>query len=437
MVMHIKRRMETEREKKEKEIFQKLSVRQDVEKEWRAFRKKRFWETAIGAIAAVILFLAFALPDMGKKEEQARLIRPRFPWQTEVYELKVGYGSQREKISLPVHGMELSEDELEACFEEAKDLFFTQMLGENERKDYVTRDLDFSSTADGTELTASFRPRDFTALGADGRLIAEALSEEGVPVTIFLELRGGEWERTYETEVVLYPPEPSVEDGLLEAIVQAEQSERKEEEVSLPEAFEGQALSYETEEETKAWPALLLCLTAIPALFWQLPLERKKEALKKRDRQLLEDYPELVLRLSLLLKAGLAIRNAWGMMAREYHEAHSGGNKRRYAYEEMWLSLCRMESGVSEREEYQNFGIRIGLHPYLRLSGLLEQNLEKGNKSLLFFLGEEQQKAFEERKNQIRKLGEEAGTRLLGPMMLYFIIVLIILLVPAWMSFSL
>ena len=95
-----------------------------------------------------------------------------------------------------------------------------------------------------------------------------------------------------------------------------------------------------------------------------------------------------------------------------------------------------MKAGVPEREEYQNFGMRCGLHPYLRLSALLEQNLQKGNKSLLSLLQGEQIQAFEERKNQIRKPGEEAGTKLLGPMMLYFLIVLMILLIPAWMSFS-
>ena len=42
--------------------------------------------------------------------------------------------------------------------------------------------------------------------------------------------------------------------------------------------------------------------------------------------------------------------------------------------------------------------------------------------------------SLEERKNQVKKLGEEAGTKLLLPMLLMLVVVLMIVIVPAFVS---
>ena len=46
----------------------------------------------------------------------------------------------------------------------------------------------------------------------------------------------------------------------------------------------------------------------------------------------------------------------------------------------------------------------------------------------------EASQAFEERKARARRLGEEAGTKLLAPMFLMLAVVLVIVIVPAFMS---
>ena len=318
-------------------------------------------------------------------------------------------------------------------FTAARDLFWKQMVGENQTEDHITENLNFSPTAAGTEFTAAFRPEDFSVIGADGTLLGGR--KETKTVKIFLDIQGGEEKRSYETEVTVYPEERSEEEELEDYIKGAEGVNRAQEIFELPQEFKGDRLSYEEKKKESVWPLAAICIILLPGIMWYMPVQKQKEALKRRERQLLEDYPDLVLKFSLLLKAGLTIRNVWQKIGEDYdREVNRTGI--RYAYEEIWQSACRMKAGVPEREEYQNFGMRCGLHPYLRLSALLEQNLQKGNKSLLSLLQGEQIQAFEERKNQIRKLGEEAGTKLLGPMMLYFLIVLMILLIPAWLSFS-
>jgi hypothetical protein len=79
--------------------------------------------------------------------------------------------------------------------------------------------------------------------------------------------------------------------------------------------------------------------------------------------------------------------------------------------------------------------MRCASQQYTRLSTLLSQNLRKGNSSLLDVLNEEATKAFNERMDAARKLGEEAGTKLLLPMILMLVIVMVIIMIPAYMAF--
>ena len=71
------------------------------------------------------------------------------------------------------------------------------------------------------------------------------------------------------------------------------------------------------------------------------------------------------------------------------------------------------------------------------LGALLSQNLRKGTKGLTQMLRMEAIQAFEERKARAKRLGEEAGTKLLAPMFLMLAVVLVIVIVPAFLSIQL
>ena len=60
--------------------------------------------------------------------------------------------------------------------------------------------------------------------------------------------------------------------------------------------------------------------------------------------------------------------------------------------------------------------------------------IKKGSKGISEMLRMEAVQALEDRKSRARQLGEEAGTRLLIPMLLMLIIVITIVVVPAFLS---
>ena len=167
-------------------------------------------------------------------------------------------------------------------------------------------------------------------------------------------------------------------------------------------------------------------------IFYDQELDKK---MKEHDTQMMVDYPELINKFVLLLSAGMTVNGAWGKIAKEYQNKVSENKcEKRFAYEEWSLTWNEKNNGVTETKALEHFGQRSKLLPYMKFSSLLAQNLRKGSKGLLELLEYEAIDAFENRKQMTKRLAEEAGTKLLGPMMAMLFLVLIIIMVPAMTS---
>ena len=145
------------------------------------------------------------------------------------------------------------------------------------------------------------------------------------------------------------------------------------------------------------------------------------------------DYPEIISSFAMLLGTGMTVKNTWNKIVQTYEEEKKSG-KNRFAYEEMCLTSREMQSGISEQEAYERFGKRCKWSSYTKFSMLLSQNLRKGSKGLSELLKMESVQAMEMRKQQAKKRGEEVSTKLLLPMTLMFVVVLAIVMIPAFLS---
>lgn len=106
----------------------------------------------------------------------------------------------------------------------------------------------------------------------------------------------------------------------------------------------------------------------------------------------------------------------------------------REAYEALHRMVCEMDNGMGELRAYQAFCEDCDLQPYRKLVSLLISGQKVGNRKLLEQLNEEAGRVFTERKNAARRLGEEAGTKLLIPMMIMLAIVMAIVIIPAFLA---
>ena len=158
--------------------------------------------------------------------------------------------------------------------------------------------------------------------------------------------------------------------------------------------------------------------------------------LDKKRQQLMCDYPNVISYLVLLLNAGMSMRMAFARLASDYRKSIDRGGKEKVGYEVIANASAEMEKGVSEIDAYTHIGKNTPEIRYKTFSTLLVQNLRKGSRELTGILEREAAEAFEERKKQARILGEQAGTKLMFPMLLMLGVVLVILMVPAYLSFQ-
>lgn len=361
-----------------------------------------------------------------------------------------GYGGVEKEYKLMVGGMEPQEipvtvtvkpriytkEEAEHVFYEIMDGMEERIRAENPSLMQVASDLKLPSRIEDMGVQLKWRSSNPELLSSAGRLI-EAVKEEQA-LTLYVELSNGTNRADFEIPILLTSrirtPQQEQREGLEETIRKCDEEQRAGECLSLPMEYEGHPLSYRTMEESPytALPFIGFVLSVL-LLFRERTAIREKA--KKREQEMLSDYAELVSKLMVLVGAGLTVRSAWERMVRDYETDRSvGKQKERAAYEEMRQTYYQFSNGMTEGAAYREFGYRCRLQPYLKLSSLLEQNRKSGAKYLRTILQKEMQDAFEMRKNLARKLGEEAGTKLLLPLLLMLVIVMIIIMTPAMMT---
>ena len=202
----------------------------------------------------------------------------------------------------------------------------------------------------------------------------------------------------------------------------------------LPETLNGETVTWSKVPDLTGLELMALAAAA-GAVCWTAKGREQEKERQKREEQMLRDYPEIVSKMVLLLGAGLGMRKVLERIAVDYRKNLALGGQKRFAYEEIVFTCQEMENGVSEQEAYQRMGMRMGTGAYRSLAVLLTQNLKKGSKGLLELLKQESQEAFEERRRQAKTTGEKASTKLLLPMGMMLAVVLVILTVPAFLSF--
>ncbi len=165
-----------------------------------------------------------------------------------------------------------------------------------------------------------------------------------------------------------------------------------------------------------------IALAILAALYMEQELDNK---LANRRDALLADFPQVLSKLALLVNSGMVMREAWNKVA-----ASGAG----ILYDEMKVTMQEFQNGVAEVEIYRNLAERCGLKDIRRFSSTMVQNLQKGNAELAFFLREMADEMWEEKKHLAKRKGEAAASKLMLPTACIFIGILIMIMVPAFVS---
>ena len=327
-----------------------------------------------------------------------------------------------------------SDEELTKMSKEALSILETKILGQNKSFDQISYDMCLLDSVDGYPFVVEWHT-DEMYLDDTGHLVQDRLAAPVLTnLTAILSYESFEAEYNLTVKIHSKAVQPSIEARLAKQLLDMEAESREQYNIILPLEIEDKAIQWSYK---RSWNGLLL-LGATPVLAILIFYCKDKDfhrQVVEREEQMRVDYSEIVSSLALLIGAGMTVPNAWNRVAKDYRKRRDGGGRKRFAYEEMLLTIYEVENGVAQAKAYERFGRRCRIPSYNKLSTMLSQNIRKGAANLPQLLKEEAAEAFEERKHAARKTGEKAGTKLLVPMMLLLGITMVIIMVPALTSY--
>jgi hypothetical protein len=383
---------------------------------------------AVAAITIVVLLI------MGSGEQRiTRIKRPDYNSQSEIHNLIIKQDGKESEIEIIVPPKEIPSDKLQEVFDMAYEEILTEISGENECLSRVTKKLNMITEVTEYGIKADYYSDNMEIVDSYGNVYNKGL-DAPVKIKVFIDLSYKDMTQRYEIPLMVFPAELSETEKLNEQINEIIKNQSDEEYVVLPDNLEGTEVSF-----VKKGPGLgvvfLLGAAVTIAMIYNRKVSKPKKASELRKKQMMSDYSEIVSKLSLLMGAGMSSYNALCKMAADYKMLKSAGNvQERFAYEELTACVNRISAGTPETQAYKELGKNCGIHSYVKMCSFLTQNINKGNANIFELLKEETKEAFEERKAIARRIGEEAGTKLLGPMVMMLSVVLVIVIVPAFMS---
>lgn len=397
-------------------------------------------KAGIVTAAAVVCFLCVYIWDNSREipvnENGEKILERKENGEDQTRTMKVRIGEQEEEMDISVSGRQYTEEELKEAFEKAGEEIETLILGDNESLDEVRYDLDLITEIPDTGISVYWQQDRYDVIDSTGKIQEDELTEEGAVVKLTAVLSYDDKKASREFYIKVFPPVLSSGEQMKEAVEnsvrQADEETKTENYMVLPDQVNGEQIRWAYGTETRAAAILILGIGGALMLVVS-DSQKKKEEEKKQARQMQLDYPRIVNKFNLYIRAGMTIRRAWFMIAQDYAKKYSGKDRRK-AYEEMVYTMNQIQGGIPESECYERYGMRCNVSSYRKFGTMLSQNLRKGSGGLTELLGREAEEAFEDRKNLAKKLGEEAGTKLMIPLFLMLIIVFAIVIIPAFFS---
>lgn len=386
-----------------------------------------------GGIVAIV-FLGLALLAGGKTGETG-FTRPspgKAPISAQVQlELESGW----KRMPVEIGALEYEEKRIEELHREAERYLDEVVPGENESFARVTGALFFPTKHPSTGEEIYWTTDAPWLVTSEGEVLNAEL-KDSTEVQISAEIAYGSERRYYSRVITVYPAVYTGEEEAMRTVQlelsSREEATRTEAQFVLPETILGYRVEQVKQDNFGTAAFLLLLAVAVPLLLYSGYYSSLGTRRKERKEQAENCYTEFITKLSLMLAAGISMRQAFLRLAEEYERNHG---LQHVLAAELKVTKQELENGRSETVVYEDFGRRIGVLAYRRMASLLTQNVSRGVQGMRNLLLQEAKEVMAQDRANIRQKGEQAGTKLLLPMMGLLFLVFAILLVPAFQSF--
>jgi len=336
------------------------------------------------------------------------------------------------EVNLEIQPRRMTEQEAEAYFSKALEEIDRSMSS-------IEREIPLKKAYENGVVKAEWNFSPAGIVDTDGIIQGKNIPEGGILLTVSVVLQCDSYEKVYRFPLKVDKPQMSVQEEVeLELLewVENQQLKEGEETFQLPKELGGVSTKWTEKKDHLSYKIVCLEMISIILLFFARKKEQEENR-RKCQQQKERQYPEIVNQLLILMEAGMTIRQAWHRIAYQYIEKKKKGLvETSEVYEAIVQMDRRLMEGENERTAYENFGNQMDTMCYRRLMRLFVHNLEKGSRDLCHHLNLEAKQAYDKRLLMAKKLGEEASTKMLIPMMLMMVLVMVIVMAPAMMSFS-
>jgi len=148
---------------------------------------------------------------------------------------------------------------------------------------------------------------------------------------------------------------------------------------------------------------------------------------KARKTEIMVDFAQVVTEIALLTSSGMEMFRAWDEVCRP--PERNGA-----LFKEMRQTSAEINNGFRPNVALEGFIKRCGTKDTTRLGASIMQNLTRGNDELSIFLTELSQDVWADRKNNAKKLGEQARSKLMLPMIMIFFGIILLVGVPIFLG---
>lgn len=393
----------------------------------RILRKMHFVSGIVYCICVIIAFAFFGtLFSIGAgklHEDNESIARNGYSGEPDTIKMKLYYGDESEDYELKVMPKEYTYDEFLQLSEDMFEELSKEILGENSSYDNITHNLQLVYTDKSGIFNIIWQSKEPTVISSSGRLWDDAAKGTSVCLEATIEYLDYSVKHCYELVVGdrKASDNPIIEQ-VKEKLVEMESRSRTEDNLVLPEEIDGVSIIQE-KEKTNIFAKMMSLSVLMCIVIICLRQIKNKNMRKCRDNMLILKYPVFVNRMCLLLGTGMTMRNCLAQYIRD-------DNEEDYLNKEINYSLHRIAAGMEEASAYEELGRKLKLPSYARLFNHISQNTLMGTQNIRELMEEELQQSLEIRKENARKKGEEAFTRLLFPMIVLLIMVMLIIILP-------
>ncbi len=176
------------------------------------------------------------------------------------------------------------------------------------------------------------------------------------------------------------------------------------------------ALASETDKLLLLGVGVVLCGT----LYYYFTLEPRNKV-KKRSERFMDEFPNAVSTIALLVNSGMILREAW----REVSLSDDSE-----LYMEMRKMNEEIDNGTSEIDALFNFAARCVTPDIKKFTSFIVQGLEKGSKDLANVLKNQTDELWQLKKQNTLRRGELASSKLMIPLVIMFVGVLVMIMGP-------